>query len=153
MHNWKKILRKPATALVSSSWFLHGLTQWVLSFSPVVGFGTPPTPNPQASVPPPPLVLGGGAHSLAKEGARGWKSPNSDDGRCTVLWYSIHLYALCGLTARMSFLLLRRSARPLRSANASLVGANKVRGRLPARLRLRPAADIALTRVLNLQQA
>jgi hypothetical protein len=40
----------------------------VRSFSPVVGIGTPPTPNPQASVSPPPLVLGGETHSLAREG-------------------------------------------------------------------------------------
>jgi hypothetical protein len=31
----------------------------VLSFSPVVGIGTPPTPHPQANVPPPPLGSGG----------------------------------------------------------------------------------------------
>jgi hypothetical protein len=34
----------------------------------VVGIETPPTPHPRASVPPPPLVPGGGAHSLAREG-------------------------------------------------------------------------------------
>jgi hypothetical protein len=39
----------------------------VLSFSPVVGIRTPPTPHPQASGQAP-LVLGGGAHSLAREG-------------------------------------------------------------------------------------
>jgi hypothetical protein len=38
----------------------------VLSFSPVVGIGTLPTPHPQASVPPPP-GSGGGAHSLARD--------------------------------------------------------------------------------------
>jgi hypothetical protein len=38
------------------------------AFSPVVGIGPPPTPRPQASVPPLPPVLGGGAHSLAREG-------------------------------------------------------------------------------------
>jgi hypothetical protein len=36
-------------------------------FSPVVGIGNPLTPHPQASVPPP-RVLGGVAHSLAREG-------------------------------------------------------------------------------------
>jgi hypothetical protein len=35
------------------------------AFSPVVGNVTPPTPHPQASVLPPPPVLGGGAHLLA----------------------------------------------------------------------------------------
>jgi hypothetical protein len=49
---------------------LRGATHRVgraLSFSPVVVIGTPPTPHPHASVPPHPLVRGGGgAHSLAK---------------------------------------------------------------------------------------
>jgi hypothetical protein len=40
----------------------------VLSFSQVVGTGTPPTPHPQPSMPPPPLGSEGGAHSLAREG-------------------------------------------------------------------------------------
>jgi hypothetical protein len=53
----------------------------VLSFFPVVGIGTPPTPHPQASVPLP-LVPGGGAHSLAREG---WESPNSGKGTDTVV--------------------------------------------------------------------
>ena len=35
---------------------------------PLVGIGTPPTPHPQASVPPSPLFLGGGEHSLARKG-------------------------------------------------------------------------------------
>ncbi len=41
-----------------------------LFFSPVVGIGTPLTPHPRASVPPLPPFLGGGAHSLAREGLR-----------------------------------------------------------------------------------
>jgi hypothetical protein len=40
----------------------------VLSFSPVVEIGTPPAPYPHASVPPPPLGPGGGAHSMTREG-------------------------------------------------------------------------------------
>jgi hypothetical protein len=40
----------------------------VLSFSLVVGIGTPPTPHPQASVPPTFGSGGIGAHSLAREG-------------------------------------------------------------------------------------
>jgi hypothetical protein len=62
----------------------------VLSFSPVVGIGTPPTPHSQASVPLPPLVPGGGAHLLAIEG----------DGRVPIptrgqtLWYSIFMCTL-----------------------------------------------------------
>ncbi len=60
----------------------------VLSFSPVVGVGTPPPPHPQASVSPPPLVPGGGAHSLAIERL---ESPNSDEGTYTVILF-IHMY-------------------------------------------------------------
>jgi hypothetical protein len=56
----------------------------VLSFFPVVGIGTPQTPHPQASVPPPP-VLGGGAHSLAREGLG--ESRNSDEGTYTVVLF------------------------------------------------------------------
>jgi hypothetical protein len=61
----------------------------MLSFSPVVGIGTPPTPHPQASMPLPPLVLEGGAHSLAIEG---WESPDSDEGTYTVVLF---IYVLC----------------------------------------------------------
>ncbi len=44
-----------------------------------------PTPQPQASVPTHPLVLGGvGAHSLA---GKGWGSPNSDKGTFTVVLF------------------------------------------------------------------
>ncbi len=57
----------------------------VLSFSPVVGIGTPPTPHPQASVPPLPFVPGGGARSLAREG---WESPSSDEGKNIVVLFT-----------------------------------------------------------------
>ncbi len=40
----------------------------MLSFSPVVGIGTPPTLHPQPSVPPTAFGSGGGAHSLARDG-------------------------------------------------------------------------------------
>ncbi len=46
---------------------------------------TPPTPHPQASVPSPPLVLGGGAHSLAREGGGTVPIPM----RGHTLWYSV----------------------------------------------------------------
>ncbi len=49
---------------------IHGqrvLAQRRQRFSQVVGIGTPPTPHPQASVPPLP-GSGGGAHSLARDG-------------------------------------------------------------------------------------
>jgi len=56
----------------------------VLSFSPVVGIGTPPTPHPQASVP---IPLGsGGRGTLA--GESGWESPNSDEGTYTVVLFT-----------------------------------------------------------------
>ncbi len=51
----------------------------VLSVSPVVGIGTPSPLQPQASVPPHPLVWGGGL--------KGWGSPNSNEGTYTVVLY------------------------------------------------------------------
>ncbi len=60
----------------------------VLSFSPVVGIGTPPTPHPPASVPPP-LWFRGERHIRRRE--RGWKSPNSNEGTYTVV-LSIYMY-------------------------------------------------------------
>jgi hypothetical protein len=50
----------------------------VLSFSPVVGIGAPPTPHPQASVSPP-LWFRGEGHTCWRE--RGRESPSSDDWR------------------------------------------------------------------------
>ncbi len=46
----------------------------VLSFSPVIEIGTPPTPHPQASVLPPPFWFRGEGHSRWRE--RGWECPN-----------------------------------------------------------------------------
>jgi hypothetical protein len=55
----------------------------VLSISPVVGIGTPPTPHPQASVPP---RGSGGRGKFASE--RGvWESPNFDEGTYTVVLF------------------------------------------------------------------
>ncbi len=58
------------------------------AFSPAVGIGTPPTPHPQASVPPPPLVPGGGAHSLARDGVGEsqfrWRDIHCGTHTCTV---------------------------------------------------------------------
>jgi hypothetical protein len=54
----------------------------VLSFFlPVVGIETPTTSHPQVSVPPPPPLQGGGAHSLAREGLG---ESHSDEGTYTV---------------------------------------------------------------------
>jgi hypothetical protein len=63
----------------------------VLNFSPVVGIGTPPTPHPQASVPPPLFGSGGGAHSLAREG--GGRVPIPTRGH--TLCYSLYICTLC----------------------------------------------------------
>jgi hypothetical protein len=56
---------------------------------PVVGIRTPPTPHPQASAPPPPLVRGNG-HTRWRE--RGWESPNFGEGTDTVV---LCIYVLC----------------------------------------------------------
>jgi hypothetical protein len=56
----------------------------VLSFSPVVGIGTPPTPHPQASVPSP--FGSGGRGTLAGE-RRGGRVPIPTRGH--TLWYSV----------------------------------------------------------------
>ncbi len=61
----------------------------MLSFSPVVRIGTPPTPYPQASVSPAPLVQGGGAHSLSREGESQYLR---GDIHCGTLYISV----LCG---------------------------------------------------------
>ncbi len=54
----------------------------VLSFSPVVGIGTPQLPHPQASVYPP-FGLGGGGGTLAR--GRWGGGANSDEGTGTVV--------------------------------------------------------------------
>jgi hypothetical protein len=51
--------------------------------------GLPPTPHPQASVPPPPCFWGEG-NTRWRE--RGWESPNSDEGH--TLWYSLYVRTL-----------------------------------------------------------
>jgi hypothetical protein len=58
----------------------------VLSFSRVVGIGTPQTPNPQASVPPPP-PLGSGGRTCTFAGEIGGVT-------YTVVLY-IRMYVLC----------------------------------------------------------
>ncbi len=64
----------------------------MLSFFPVVRIGTPPTPHPQAIVSPPPLVPGGGAHSLTREGA-GESQFRRGDIHCSTLYINL----LCGI--------------------------------------------------------
>ncbi len=58
----------------------------MLRFSPIVGIGTPLTPHPQASLPPPPPFVSEGRGTLACERG-GWESPNSDEGTYTVVLY------------------------------------------------------------------
>jgi hypothetical protein len=60
------------------------------SVFPSSELGLPPTPHPQASVPPPPCFWGEG-NTRWRE--RGWESPNSDEGR--TLWYSLYVRTLC----------------------------------------------------------
>jgi hypothetical protein len=57
----------------------------MLSFSPVVGIGTPPTPQPQAIVPPSPSLVPEEGHTCWRE--RGWESPNSDEGTYAVVLF------------------------------------------------------------------
>ncbi len=59
------------------------------SVCPSSELGLPPTPHPQASVPPPPCFLGEG-NTRWRE--RGWESPNSDEGH--TLWYSLYVRTL-----------------------------------------------------------
>ncbi len=65
------------------------------AFSQVVGIGTPPTPLPQPSVPP---GFWGERHTRWR--ARGWESPNSDEGTYTVVlfiyMYFVHVAKLYG---------------------------------------------------------
>ncbi len=62
----------------------------VLSSSPVVGIGTPPTANPPESVPPPPPPPGSeGKGTLAGERGGG-RVPIPTRGHTQ--WYSIHIY-------------------------------------------------------------
>jgi len=59
------------------------------SVCPSSELGLPPTPHPQASVPPPPCFWGEG-NTRWRE--RGWESPNSDEGH--TLWYSLYVRTL-----------------------------------------------------------
>ena len=58
-------------------------------YAPRRNWDFPPTPHPQASVPPPPCFWGEG-NTLWRE--RGWESPNSDEGH--TLWYSLYVRTL-----------------------------------------------------------
>ncbi len=78
----------------------------VLSFSPVVGIGTPPTPYPQASVPPPlppPPGSGGRGTTLAHSLARGgWESPNPGKGTFTLVLYKYTYFVTVPVWMRLA---------------------------------------------------
>jgi hypothetical protein len=73
----------------SKSDWLHHRVDRVISFSPVVGIGTTPTPHPQASVPPP-----------FGSGGRGTLADEKGGGRVRIptmghtLWYSLYIRTL-----------------------------------------------------------
>ncbi len=68
----------------------HRVVRVLSFFSIVVGIGTSPTPHPQASVPPLPPVLGGGAHSLAREGLGEFQFRQGD-----IHCGALYIYVLC----------------------------------------------------------
>ncbi len=72
-------------------WFSHKVRTYkeYHSVCPSLELGLPPTPHPQASVPPPPCFWGEG-NTRWRE--RGWESPNSDEGH--TLWYSLYVRTL-----------------------------------------------------------
>ncbi len=63
---------------------------------PVVGIGTPPTPNPQASVPPP--FGTGGRGTLAGERGVGKSHFRRGDIHCSPLYE--YIYVLCGINEK-----------------------------------------------------
>jgi hypothetical protein len=81
-------------------WLGHKVGR-VLSFSPVVGIGTPPTPHPQASVPasPPPRFRGEG-HTCWRERGVGESQFRRGDRHCGILY----LCVLCGLGVKILYI-------------------------------------------------
>jgi hypothetical protein len=70
--------------------FHHHRVDRMLSFSPIVGIGTPLPPHPRETVFPHPLLWlggggGGGTHTLAGEGLGGVQFRRGDRHCCTVL--------------------------------------------------------------------
>jgi len=55
----------------------------LISFSQVLGIGTPPTPHPQTSVPP----SGAGERGTRARETGGGGSPNSDEWKYTVVLF------------------------------------------------------------------
>jgi hypothetical protein len=94
---WKE--RKMSANVVVEELPLPHRVGRVLSFFPVVGIGTPPTPNPQGSVPPPPSRFCGG-EGRTRWRERGWESPNSDEGTDTMVLF---IYTYFVLYCTMSY--------------------------------------------------
>ncbi len=81
--------RKNFMVFYQSSFYAYSYSHRVgrvISLSPVVGIGTPPTPHPQASVPP--LWLGGRGTLSGERG--GGRVPIPTRGHTP--WYSIYMY-------------------------------------------------------------
>ncbi len=70
-------------------------------FSPVVGIGTPPTPHPQASMPPP-LVSGGRGTLAGERGGGRVPIPTRGHTRGTVLF--IYMYFVATTLVTISFM-------------------------------------------------
>ncbi len=63
----------------------------MLGYFPVVGIGTPPTPHPQGSVPPPLLGFGGRGTLAGERGGGRVSIP----ARGHTLWFSVFICNLC----------------------------------------------------------
>jgi hypothetical protein len=59
--------------------------------------------SPTPLAPPPPLVRGGRAHSLAALRLKGWGSPNSNEGTYTVVLY-IYKYFVCAVNQDQNYM-------------------------------------------------
>jgi hypothetical protein len=73
---------------------VHHRVGRVLSFSPVVGIGTSPSPHLKGSVPPP-LWCRGEGHTRWRE--KGWEIPNSDEGTYTAVLFIYMYFVVCTL--------------------------------------------------------
>ncbi len=70
--------------------FRKGTVHTVVSFFSSRRYWDSPNLSPAGECDPPPLVPGGGAHTLAGERG-GWESPNSNEGNYTVVLF-IYMY-------------------------------------------------------------
>jgi hypothetical protein len=81
----------------------------VLSISPVVETGTPPTPHPQARVPPPPPLVPGGVAPLAGKRGVGESQFRRGDTYCGTLYKYVLFAPLYQSKAEPVFVNLLRS--------------------------------------------